>query len=671
MRKIWIPSLIVILMLLLFTGCSATANPLDTFQEFENSWESKDYDEMYQLTSLEDQQEINAASFSKAYQVFYESLGVEDIAVEMDAESLVEEGASATIPFTLKLNIPEGEISYSSLMLASKTLEGDWTIDWDDSLIWEGFEAGNNVNRSYELPLRGEIYDRNGSPLAHNGYVIQIGIVPGRLGDLREEMISALAETFQISEKYIQDRLSLPWVGSDTFVDITKVPMDRLSDVRALHNINSGVTYREVRERVYPYGSAAAHLIGYMAYPNESEIEERSAIGFTSDDKIGRTGLEHYLNDRLQGTPGLTISIRNADGEITSILFERETVPGENITLNIDADLQQKLYEQMSNEKGMATVMNHQTGEILALVSAPSFDPNEFILGISSSEYNKLANDPARPLNNRFAKLYSPGSAFMPITAAAALESGTADLDFAVDIQGTQWQKDSSWGSYYITRESEVNGAIDMKTAMVYSDAIYFANLALEMGDSTFTNMAENFGIGSAMALLYPVKTSQIAEGDDIREEIQLADSGYGEAQVLVNILTLPKAFTAFANGGQTVEPVLIWDETLFPTKQRAISEETANDIYQLLESSVSLPYSTGYGAHISGKILAGKTGIAKTPAPYDDSTYEELGWFVVLDLDESTPYVTSMMLEDVKEIGGSSYTVSKVKTFIQSYTNR
>lgn len=670
MGKKWIVLLVVLFALLPFSGCKKESDPIDVFHDFASSWESMDCGEMYDLLVLDDQQTLTEEAFSKVYDVFYESLEVAEITVEIEEEMLVEETGSATVPFTLTLSLPQGDISFSSQIQAVLTEEEDWAIDWDYSLVWEGFSAGDNVHKTYDLPERGEIYDRNGSPLAHNGYVVQIGIVPGRLGEMRDEMIAELAETFQLSEKYITDRLALPWVGEDTFVDIATVPMSQLSQVRALYNKNPGITYREVRERVYPYGAAAAHLIGYMGYPNESEISAREPLGFTSDDKVGRTGLEHYLNDRLQGVPGLTLTIRSSEGEDKTVLLEVETIQGENITLNIDASLQQNLYEQMAQDSGTAAVMNYQTGEILALVSTPSYDPNDFILGISSSEYSQLTNDPDKPLFNRFSNLYPPGTAFAPITAAAALDSGTVDVNFAVDIEGISWQEDDSWGSYYISRESEINGLIDMKTAMIYSDAIYFANLSLTMGDSTFLNMARNFGLGRTMALLYPVKTSQLAEEDSIGGDIMLANTGFGQGEVLVNILTLPKAFSAFVNEGETVEPVLIWDENQAPSTMRAISKDAADQILAFLEESVSLPYSTGYGAYIPGKDIAGKTGIALIPASYDSSIQEELGWFVALDQDAETPYVTAMMLEDVKDLGGSSYTVSKVKAFIQSYSN-
>lgn len=669
MIKRWTLYLIILITISAFAGCSNNNDPLEVFQHYCKAWEDMNYKNIYEIVSAENQQELTEENFVKAYELFYEGIQAEEIRIDLSNDEIVEEGDTAKIPFTVQVKIPEGTLTFSSSMEATRSAEGTWAILWDFPLIWEDLAAGDNITRSWSKPTRGEIYDRNGSSLAHNGFVVQIGMVPGRLGNMRNEMISALADNFNLSEQYIQDRLALPWVGEDTFVDMIKVPMERLGDVRALYNRNPGVTYREIKERVYPYGASAAHLTGYMSYPTESELESLIPIGFTSDDKIGRTGLESYLNERLQGIPGLTIAIRSNDGKEKKILFEKETVHGENVTLNIDAPLQQKLYAQMAGESGMATVMDHQSGEILALVSAPAYDPNSFILGLSSSQYNQLENDENKPLLNRFANTYSPGSSFKPLTAAIGLDSGTVDLNDSINIQGTQWQPDDSWGNHFVTRVNEINGSIDMETAMIYSDNIYFANLALQIGDGTFQNMAENFGIGKSMALLYPIKTSQLANESTINNEVLLADTGYGQGEVLVNILTLPKAYSSFVNNGNVIEPVLIRDEGLAPTKVSAISSETADAVYKMLEKTISLPHATGYGAYISGKTLAGKTGTAEIPAPHDASIKEELGWFVVLDLDENTPYATAMMLENVKGKGGSGYTVSKVKAFIQSYT--
>jgi penicillin-binding protein len=661
--------LVLILIFMSLTGCTPTPDPLELFEDYGKAWEDMDYEKMYGSITVENQDTMTIEEFDSAYQVFQENMRISKIQIDFDDENVTVDEGIATVAYTVTATIPEGTISYSSQMKANLSDENTWAVDWAYSLIWEEYASGDNVHRTTSLPVRGELYDRNGRPMAHNGFILQVGIVPGRLGSKRNEMVTALASTFQLTEKFINDRLALPWVGDDTFVDIIKVPMDRLSEVKVLFNMSPGVTYREVKERVYPYGVSAGHLTGYMGYPTEAEMETRAPLGFTTDDKLGRTGLERYLNDRLEGNPGVHIAIRDTQGEEKHVLYHKDPVHGENITLHIDAELQQMLYRQMSEESGAAAVMNHQTGEVLALVSTPSYDPNAFILGMSASEYNRLETDAKRPLINRLANAYSPGSTFKAITAAAGLNSGTIDLNDSVNIQGLQWQKDASWGNHFITRVNEVNGAIDLEKGMVYSDNIYFARLAMQIGESTFFQTAELFGIGKDYELMLPMKSSQLANKDTIESDVLLADTGYGQGQVLANILTLPKAYSAFVNDGQTVEPVLIHAEELVPTKKDAVSKETADIVYKLLEKSITLPYATGYGAYIPGKILAGKTGTAEIPKPNDSTAKDELGWFVVLDKEPSTPYATVMMLENVKGRGGSGFTVAKVKAFIQAYS--
>lgn len=658
----------LLLFILLVFGCTKPPDPIDVFKQYASDWEKNRFDTMWGHILPEESLPLEQEGFIQLYKTFYEDLAPQKMEVILQKEKLTSDEGKASVPFQVQLTLQEGVLTFDGVMEASMTSDKTWKILWSEALVWKDFTLGDRVHRAYEIPTRGEIHDRNGSPLAQNGTVLLIGIVPGRLGDSGDAMIAQLATTFNLTEQYIRDRMALPWVGPDTFVDLTKVPMNRLADIRGFFNRNPGITYREIKERVYPYGPAAAHLIGYLSYPTEGEMKERKPLGFTEDDKLGRTGLESSLNQRLEGIPGLNITLRDSEGKDKLLLLHKDPVQGETVTLNIDGALQKKLYQQMAGEAGMAAVLNHKTGEVLAMVSAPAYDPNEFILGMSSSAYKLLENDVQKPLFNRLSGVYSPGSTFKPITAASALESGAVDRNFSMNIQGKTWQKDSSWGSHRITRVSEVNGVIDMETAMIYSDNIYFANLALTIGKESFQNFASNLGIGRAMTLLYPMKTSQLSNENALNNEILLADTGYGQGQVLVNVLTLPMAYSALIHQGAMVEPLLLKESNQMPITHNVLSAETAVTIFDMLEKSVRLSHGTGYGAYIPGKMLAGKTGTAEIPSATSPSTLDELGWFVVLDSDETTPYATVMMLENVKGRGGSGLTVSKVKAFIQSY---
>ena len=515
---------------------------------------------------------------------------VQSISIELLAEEdeykEIENEEVIRLPVNVEMQTEHGNKSYRIDVDLIKETIGDkkaWKILWDYSLIYPGMEEGDTIETTFtSRPVRGEILDRNGKKLAENGIAIQVGIVPGRLGDMKDEIIKELSNTFNISEQYIHDRLSLSWVKDDTFVDLKKIPKDQQHLIEQIYNKNPGATFMEIEERVYPYKEAAAHLTGYIGYMSEEELEEWEALGFTASEKIGRTGLEYIFNESLAGRPGQKVVLIDKEGQEKEVLFEQETVNGEDLYLTIDIDLQTKLYQQLQGEQGTAAVMNYFSGEVVALANSPSYDPNKFILGISSHELNELQEDDAQPLLNRLTHVYSPGSTLKPITAAIALNESITDKSFTSDVKGLEWQKDASWGSYYITRVKDPGIPVDMEKAMIYSDNIYFARLALEIGADTFVEKAKEFGIGETLPLRYGVKDSQLANNGQIASEILLADTGYGQGEVLISILNLNKAYSAFVNDGNVLTPKLIANNTEVNMKN-IISKEVADEIFDFL----------------------------------------------------------------------------------------
>jgi penicillin-binding protein len=671
-KKILMPLTLIMISLFMLTGCSAKESPGETLNSYLTNWSELKYDEMFELTDESTKSQLSKEMFASLYDEFNDTLQTESLTYELaldkdEIDAAGEDADSVDIPVTIQVDFPNGSIKSTMTFPLIKTSEGQWKVKWDHSLIWDGMSEEGSLTKTHAAPTRGEIIDRTGKALAQNGYVIQIGIVPGRLGNMKNEIISDISEAFGISESYITDRLSLSWVGEDTFVDLVKVPKDQESLIKEIRSKNNGATYREISDRVYPYKESAAHLTGYIGYPSEEDLKILEPLGFSANDKIGKTGLEKAFDKRLRGILGTKISIVDGQGSIVKVIYEKKAVDGENINLTIDGETQKKLYSQMSDEKAAASVLNYKTGELVALVSSPSYDPNDFILGMSSSEYSSLVENDDKPLSNRFSNIYSPGSTFKPITAAIGLNELIFDETFSIDVTGKTWQKDSSWGGYHITRVTPQTGSVDLEKAMIYSDNIYFAQAALEIGSAAFLEKSKDFGIGQALAMEYGLKKSQLANNDNIDSEILLADTGYGQGQVLVNVVDLSKAYSTFANGGIIIEPILLADSGE-AVKTQIVSKEIADKILNLLEKVVENPQGTGHDAYISGKEIAGKTGTAEIENPSNPNQKDELGWFVAIDKSQQKPYITSMMIEDVQNRGGSHLTAKKVKSFIESY---
>ena len=188
--------------------------------------------------------------------------------------------------------------------------------------------------------------------------------------------------------------------------------------------------------------------------------------------------------------------------------------------------------------------------------------------------------------------------------------------------------------------------------------------MALETGEEIFLEGMRKFGVGEDTQLGFGFESSQISNDGALSSEVLLADSGYGQGQVLFHALTLPKAYTAIADDGAMKELKLFMDEAL-PLQDAVIGEEVADQVLDYMRMAIESPQGTGHGAYISGRSLAGKTGTSEIGPAADKA---EIGWFSVIDMDETNPYITTMMIEDVKGRGGSAVAVNKVRSFIEDY---
>ena len=675
MRKIVSVFIVATILIISLTSCSKVKSPIDEVNDFNEMWIKADYSGMYNKLALEDKSKITEEDFNKSYKDFYEAIEVKNVAIvnlanAEELEEKIKKQDNITIPISIQIETTYGQKNYNrDIVLVKEKVEDKeiWNIKWDYQMVYEGMEQGDTVKLSNILPKRGKILDRNDNTLALNGEIIQVGIVPGRLGDMKEEVISDLAKTFNISEEYINGRLNLSWVKDDSFVDLIKISVSEQHLIDEIYNKNKGATYKVLNDRVYPYGELVAHLTGYLGYINEEELKTLEPLGYTANTKVGRNGLEKIYEEKLRGIPGKVISIIDKDGKDKEILLEEKVQDGEDIKVSIDINKQAELFTQLGEEEGTAACMNYQTGEVVALVSKPSYDPNQFILGMNTEEYNELTNDEREPLLNRFSKVYAPGSSFKPITLAIALNEKAIDATFAIDVKGKEWQKDSSWGNYFVTRVSDLGTIVDIEKAMIYSDNIYFAQVALEIGSEIFLQKAKEFGIGEDLSLAYGIAKSQLATNDTISKEELLADSGYGQGQVQISILNLTKAYSTFANNGNIVEPRLIMDGSEIKTTN-IISEEVANQVFDLMKKVVEDSRGTAHDAMISGKVIAGKTGTAEIGVETEESNKKELGWFAAIDKSDETPYITAMMIENVEGRGGSHFVVPKVREFIKKY---
>lgn len=432
-----------------------------------------------------------------------------------------------------------------------------------------------------------------------------------------------------------------------------------------------GVMMVDTDIREYPFGEAAAHLIGYVQAVTAEDLETHAGEGYAVDSVIGRSGIEGLYEQELKGQNGYRIYIVNSEGKEKKELASIAIKNGQNIQLTIDATLQKSIYEQFQEEKGCTVAMNPFTGEVLALVSTPAYNNNDFILGLSKEQWAVLSEDEAKPMYNRFRQVWCPGSTLKPIIAAIGLESGAIDSNKDYGNEGLSWQNHSSWGSYYVTTMHSYEPA-NLSNALMYSDNIYFAKAALRIGDEKMEQSLLKLGFSEELPFEIIMQPSQYSNTEHIETEIQLADSGYGQGQVLVNPLHMACMYSAFCNGGNMIAPYLIYrrETTGDYWITEVCSNEAADMVLDGMRRVINDPNGTGYAAHMDDVMLAGKTGTAEIKASKEDTSGNDLGWFAVFTPENNTEKSIMLisMVEDVKGRGGSNYVVERDQKILDEW---
>ena len=657
--------------------------PEELLVEYMNHIPAQEYEQMYAMLHIEASGNVSQEDFIKRNSAIYEGIEIQNMAVEIiayDEEQL-------TVTYQTSFDTVAGEISFEK---SAFFLEGEdgYKLVWDNSLIFPNLASTDKVRVSTTQANRGEILDRNGRVLAGKGTASSVGIVPGKLEN-REEAIAKIAELLETTPEVIEKKLSAQWVKDDSFVPIKTISRveeiellkvepdeDVLKEKERHESLLAipGVMISDVEVREYPLGEAAAHLVGYVQSVTAEDLEEHAGEGYTANSVIGRSGMEGLFEKELKGQNGCRIYIVNSEGkekeELACILVQH----GQDIKLTIDASLQIALYEQFQEDKSCSVAMNPYTGEVLALVSTPSYDNNDFIMGLSSEQWTALNDDEDKPMYNRFRQVWCPGSTFKPVTAAVGLESGAIDPNEDYGNVGLSWQKDASWGSYYVTTLHAYEPVI-LENALIYSDNIYFAKAALKIGYEEMESSLTQLGFNAELPFEIKMAKSQYSNSESIETEIQLADSGYGQGQVLVNPLHLACIYSAFCNEGNIIKPYLVYQNEVSAEYwiSGAFSSETASRVLEGTKKVVNDSHGTGYAAHRDDIVLAGKTGTAEIKASKDDTSGTELGWFAVFTAEETVerPILIISMVEDVKGRGGSGYVVKKDSLVLEEWFSR
>ena len=400
-------------------------------------------------------------------------------------------------------------------------------------------------------------------------------------------------------------------------------------------------------KRYYPYGSLLAHTLGYISFATWEEIQTYNEGRdpndglYTTDSKVGKSGIEKLYERELRGKDGYYFFIRGTDGAVKKVIYRKDKVDGSDVMLTIDFKLQQRTEELLdlvlfgTDTAGAVVVMNPKTGEVNAIASNPSYDLNRFIKGMSGDEYKALEDQENEPLRNRATReLYPPGSTFKAFTAAAALDPGTVNENYVFTgyIDNDYWKPTGygewPWPRIKRTRVYHRTEPMNMTNCMLHSDNIYFADVALKIGQEKFiAYFNEKLGMDKSLPYELGAARSQLYSRGSVMDNKMLADSGYGQGQVLVTPLQLAAMFSVFANNGDMPTPritdgLYVTDGVEYKCIRKseysvwmedAISTNAINKIVPMLQGVVDPNKNgTGRSLRVTNVDVAAKTGSAE-----------------------------------------------------------
>ena len=503
-----------------------------------------------------------------------------------------------------------------------------FTLQINESKKYLTLSDKNRVREWKLPPERGEFYDYFGKLIAGNQRVYQLHLIPEQVENFKS-LAARLKNILELSDDEYSRILKKkdeikPW---ETLIVSENLDWKQFAKVNNYLHELTGVKPVLSVSRYYPYKENLTHIIGYVNQATAEDLENSEQIKskFVPGLKVGKTGLEKTFENELIGTNSIERYEVNAYGKRISQLEFQKGDKGKNIKLTIDADIQNLCNQLLAKKAGSISIMNIFTGEIIAMHSSPSFDPNLFLFGINQDDWQLIRNNPMKPLVNKtISGQYSPGSTIKPIVALSALENKIINKDFKVFCKG----KIESYGQTYHCWKKEGHGSVDLKEAMKQSCDTYFYEISRLLGVDRLSVTAKKFGLGNKIVenLFDNEKNGLIPstqwKKNNLGKNWLLGETmitGIGQGYIQATPLQLCLMTAQIANGGYKIQPKIIVDNK----KQNLVSEsfeplfkdqKNIKLIQETMFSSVNEVRGTSYSSRISDPKyqFAGKTGTAQ-----------------------------------------------------------
>lgn len=510
-----------------------------------------------------------------------------------------------------------GELFLSSLLLARmyylQVLESD---------RYKTLAEENRISTRLLAPPRGLIFDRFGVPLAQNNQNFRVLVISEQLEGNLNATLDALRTIVPLTDGEIQ-RIRENVRRSRDFTPVTireNLTWEQMASIQLNAPDLPGIIIDEGLSRFYPEKEITAHTVGYVGIVSETEIASGDPLLKLPGFRVGKSGLELQNEAALRGKGGAQRVEVNAVGRIIREIERDEGISGKTLPLAIDVRLQKIAYEKMKNESASAVLLDIHTGEVLALVSTPAFDPNALNRGLSPEEWQKVATNPRSPmLNKAISGLYSPGSTFKMVVALAALEAGVITPETKIFCDGYTMMGNHKFHCW----KHSGHGNLNLKKAFRHSCDIYFYEIARRTGIDRISAMAERLGFGSVTGIDLPGEKSGLMPNRKWKEKVRKEqwlqgdtyNAGIGQGFISCTPVQLAVMTAAIANGGRKLTPSLIVPENRNPLVQKGeilnISKQHLQIVREAMFDVVNHPKGTGKLAavNVNGQKIAGKTG--------------------------------------------------------------
>jgi penicillin-binding protein 2 len=608
------------------------------------AWNSADYTSMYDMLSSASRQAISAEEFQARYAMVATQANL--FSVDYEILSSLTNATTAQISYRVTLNSAViGAITRDTNM--DLVLEGGtWKVTWDDHIILPELAGGNTLSLERFVPTRGIIYDRNGEPLAANTQAVAIGVIPSLIceGD-GPKVISELARVSQRPAGELNDLIFPEDTDPPYYIPIVEVSQEEFDARAGTWDQCTGIYYRAYDTRLY-FGSAGPQAVGYYGAIPAEQVPQYIPLGYQSDDKIGRMGLEAWGEEYLAGKRGGVLRVLNPAGEIVTTLAQTEAQPAASIYSTIDKDLQVRAQEAIQDFNGAIVVLERDTGRILAMVSSPGFNQNWADPNDDNSFWNDyFPDDRGRFFNRATSGQYPPGSIFKPITFSAAIESGMFTPESTLDCTN-QWYglANTVLDNWTVEKELPPDGTLTLVEGIMRSCNTWFYQIGLDLYNAgktdAVTEMAKGFGLGSATGIQeLPEEAGNLEAPNTDNADVgrnQAVQQAFGQGTTLITPLQAAVYVAAIGNGGTLYQPQLV--ERVVDANGTAllqfepqikgtlpISENTLANLQEGMHRVVTNARGTAYRRFTGFNIpVYGKTGTATAGEGVDPHA-----WFI------------------------------------------